>query len=157
MSDFTIVAEIDTGELQADLVRVTKISPTRVYRKFWRRHFQEKLKRRYAFAAQETPYAESTIGRVKPVSRAVSGGGDDPGFGIDSGALYRDLTGQTGNVLFTERELGLFSDLPYASYIEGLFSEKGPFSPDGVLGYDEEDLKILEGLLVDEAIEVVTK
>ncbi|MEB3355634.1 MAG: hypothetical protein VKK04_02725 [Synechococcales bacterium] len=102
---------------------------------------------RFDQAAEQTPYAPSSIGTKKRVSGATRGGGDDPGFGIDSGRLRSDLTGENAEV--TDSAIAIFSELPYAARIASLFAEKGPF-PEGLPLVEEADLVALEDAIAND-------
>lgn len=125
--------------------RVEGLSLSSVYGTFYFKHFLPKLKERYDRAAAETPYSPKSLGTRKS-SGAIRGGGGDLGFGRDRNRIYDDLAGGRGKEI-TREALAVFSTQTYAPYIEALFSAKGPFRPDGVLGADEFDLDALEGIL----------
>lgn len=102
-------------------------SPKEVFDRYFKGYLRPTLIDRYKIAAT-TPYAPSSLGTKKRATGAIRGGAGDPGFGVDSRALLRDFTGESGNFDFdtTEDALTLFSDLPYAAYIDSLFAAKGP-------------------------------
>lgn len=115
-----------------------------IYRDYYR-YFRPVLKARYDRVSQETPYSPGWIGTKQTVSGRVRG--KDALWGIDSGALYRDLTDQ---VKITNAGIEVYSDLPYAERIMDLMAKKSPYASEGGLWFvDELDVDKLEEIAAD--------
>jgi hypothetical protein len=122
----------EVPELLDALNRLKEFPILRVWKIFYR-YYRERLIERYDRAAKETPFAPSSIGRKKPKSGRIIPDGQ---FGVDGGDLYSDLT---HDVKLSAGQLSVGSDLAYAGYILDLFAEKGPYAPESILFFDEED------------------
>ena len=71
-------------------------------------------------------------------------------FGIDTGALYRDLT---ENILIEDASLSIGSGLPYAAIVDELLGRKqaiGQAQESSLLPSDDEFYALIEPLLLDE-------
>jgi hypothetical protein len=142
---------IDTTSLKKFALRlkeVRKLGILDIYRQFYQ-YYRAKTRDRYLRAAQQTPYAPSSIGRRKRNGTIITEGSL---FGIDTTALFQDFT---QNVKIDDSGLRVWSEQIYAGYIEMLFQEKGPFAPDGVLFVDDNDLQTLEFIMEKELLEAL--
>lgn len=138
MSDAFKVESDDLDRLSATLYDIQNLSFLVLYSDFYR-YFRVKTQQRYQFAARNTPYATSSLGRKQRHSGKIMG--QDALFGIDSEALYKDLTQR---VKITADGLNIYSDQPYAAYILDLYRQKGPYSPNDILFMDDEDFDEIE-------------
>lgn len=132
------------AELTAQLERITTALRPSTLVEAIALYMSAKTKQRYDRAASVTPYAPSMYGKRKRGSGALI---PDNRFGIDTGLLYRDLTEKyevSGN------RFRIFSNLAYAPYIMEKFERKGPYAPNSVLFFDEEDMETV-GQIVEEA------
>ncbi len=146
MSDPKYTTYIDVANVQnfvRRLKEVRKFNILDIYKRFYQ-YYRRKTRARYLKAAQDTPYAESSLGRKKRNGTIIT---QDSLFGIDTTALFQDFT---QNVKIDDSGLRVWSDLVYAGYIENLFQEKGPYAPEGVLHVDEDDLVELEVIILQE-------
>lgn len=144
--DNKYTAYIDTKNIKKFAKRLKEVREfgiLDIYRRFYQ-YFRDKTKLRYYQAAVKTPYAESSLGRRKRNGSIIT---QDSLFGIDTTALYQDLT---RNVKIDDSGLSVWSNQFYAGYINRLFEEKGPYSPNGVLFVDEADLMELEEIIMEE-------
>lgn len=146
MADFNIQLSLDQRDL-TDLGflidEITTSGRLKNYSDFYRYH-RNKTAERYRYAAQATPFAQGSIGRVKPKSgRRIP----DGFFGIDSGALFSDTV--NNRRITPDDGLTYYSDLSYSAYVMARFAEKGPFAPNGVLFIDDEDLKRMEEIVAE--------
>jgi hypothetical protein len=140
---------IDTTNLKQftqRLKEVRKLGILDIYRRFYQ-YYRIKTRARYLRAAQETPYAPSSIGRRKRNGEII---GDASLFGIDTTAMFSDYT---QNIRIDDSGLRVWSEQFYAGFVEILFQEKGPYAPDGVLFVDENDLIELEFIIQGEMVE----
>ena len=140
---------VDTTSLKQftqRLKEVRKLGILDVYRRFYQ-YYRAKTRARYLRAAQETPYAPSSIGRRKCNGTIITEGSL---FGIDTTAMFQDYT---QNIKIDDSGLRVWSEQFYAGFVEMLFQEKGPYSPDGVLFVDENDLIELEFIIQEEMVE----
>lgn len=140
---------VDTSNLKKfaqRLKEVRKLGILDIYRKFYQ-YYRAKTRARYIQAANQTPYAPSSIGRRKRNGEIITEGSL---FGIDTSALFNDFT---QNVRIDDSGLRVWSDRVYAGYIEMLFQEKGPFAPEGVLFVDDGDLETLDFIIEKELLE----
>ncbi|MGL5063860.1 MAG: hypothetical protein ACRC62_28060 [Microcoleus sp.] len=144
MTDFPINISLDQRDL-TDLallvMEVTKSGRLKNYSDFYRYH-RNKTAERYRIAAARTPYAASSKGRTKKVSKRKI---PDGFFGIDSGALFSDTV--NNRKITPEDGLIYYSDLSYSAYVMAKFAEKGPYAPDDVLFVNDEDLGKLEEIV----------
>jgi hypothetical protein len=139
---FSVTVDYDDySRLAAALANVKTASILLVYRDFYR-YFREILRERYDRASRETPYSPQWKGTVQAYSGRVRG--EDALYGIDSGALYRDLT---NNVKITSGGIEVYSDQEYASRMMDLFAQKGPYAPYGLWTMEAEDVDQLEEIL----------
>lgn len=141
----------DTTNLKKFALRlkeVRKLGILDIYRQFYQ-YYRTKTRARYLRASQETPYAPSSIGRRKRNGTIITEGSL---FGIDTTALFQDLT---QNVKIDDSGLRMWSNQIYAGYVEMLFQEKGPFTPNGVLFVDNNDLEALELIMEKELLEAL--
>lgn len=127
-------------EAIAATTRLEQYSPKTVFERYFKGYLRPALIDRYKVAAISTPYAPASIGTRKRVSGAIRGQGNDPGFGVDSRNLLRDFTGEGDKLSITDEALLLFSDLPYAAYIDSLFESKGPGAVFDATDEDQEAL-----------------
>lgn len=142
---------VDTSNLSRfakRLKEVRSLGILDIYRKFYQ-YYRIKTRARYLKAAQETPYAPSSIGRRKRSGEII---GEGSLFGIDTTALFNDFT---QNVKIDDSGLRVWSDRVYAGYIEMLFQEKGPYAPEGVLFVDDDDLETMEFIIEKELLEAL--
>lgn len=90
--------------------------------------FQKAQEAHYLRVADTTPYSPYTINviKYKAGSGARYAGADDPGYGIDTGAMFSDLA-NNWEILDGGQMLALTtgSDRPYADYQESLLGQKG--------------------------------
>lgn len=114
-----------------------------IYRDIYR-HMRQQTADRYRRAAKETAYARASLGTRQTVSGKIRGKGAQ--FGIDSGALFRQIT---QNVKIDDRGIFIYSDLAYSARIMELFARKGPFAPDSPLFVDETDLSVIGGIIAE--------
>jgi hypothetical protein len=131
----------DYLRLASAIANVKTASILLVYRDFYR-YFREVLRERYDRASRETPYSPGWIGTVQEVSGRTRG--VDALYGIDSGALYSDLT---NNVKITTGGIEVYSDQEYAARIMDLFAQKSPYAPYGLWTMEAEDVDKLEEIL----------
>jgi hypothetical protein len=146
MTTFPINVSLDERDL-VDLglliVEVVDSGRLKNYRDFYGYH-RQKTAERYRIAAQQTPYAASSIGKRKKVSRRRI---PDRAYGIDSGALFSDTV---NNRKITPVDgLTYYSDLAYSSYVMARFAQKGPFAPNDVLFIDDKDVDKLAEIVSD--------
>lgn len=131
---------IDLGLL---VLEVTESGRLKNYSDFYRYH-RNKTAERYRIAAAQTPYAAASKGRKKPKSgRRIP----DGFFGIDSGALFSDTV--NNRRITPEDGLTYYSELTYSAYVMAKFAEKGPFSPNSVLYFSDDDLDKFEQIVSD--------
>lgn len=114
-----------------------------IYRDIYR-YMRDRTAERYLRAARETPYAARSFGTKQRVSGRTRG--KDAQFGIDSGALFRQLT---QNVKIDDRGIFMYSDLAYSIRIMELFARKGPFAPNSPLLVDDDDLAFMGKVIAD--------
>jgi hypothetical protein len=90
--------------------------------------FQQAQEAHYLQIADTTPYSPYTLNviKFKAGSGARYGGADDPGYGIDTGAMFSDL-GDGWEVLDGGGMLALTTgtNRGYADYQETLLAQKG--------------------------------
>lgn len=129
-------------DLQTQLDKLQQFKVLNVWRLFYI-YYRKKLVERYGRAMRETPFAPSMHGRRKPKSKRLI---PDGMFGVDSGALYADLT---QNVRLRANELSVWTDLSYAEYVLAKFARKGPYAPDSILFTTEEDMLRLSKIIDD--------
>jgi len=125
------------------LKQVREFNILDIYRRYYQ-YYRRKTRARFLKAAQETPYAESSLGKKKRNGTIIT---QDSFFGIDTTALFQDVT---QNVKIDDSGLRVWSNQIYAGYIENLFQEKGPYAPEGILFVDEDDLVDLEVIILQE-------
>ena len=90
--------------------------------------FQQAQEAHYLQIADTTPYSPYTLNviKFKAGSGARYGGADDPGYGIDTGAMFSDLA-NNWEVLDGGAMLALTTgtNRGYADYQESLLAQKG--------------------------------
>lgn len=148
MADFEFSASAPGFEDAVERLQQTLAAD--VYRQFYE-HWRQKTRDRIEFAAQVTPYAVASLGTRQTFTQRVRG--EDPGaggaeFGIDSGNFIDSVTGPGGFKLIDGRAT-ILTDEEYFARLDELYSEKGPYSPFGVLFFDDDDVLVLEDILVD--------
>lgn len=146
MSDPKYTAYVDTSNIKNFTKRLKQVKSFNIldiYRRYYQ-YYRRKTRARYLQAAQDTPYAESSLGKHKRNGTIIT---QDSFFGIDTTALFQDFT---QNVKIDDSGLRVWSDQIYAGYINNLFAEKGPFAPEGVLFVDDNDLVELEVIILQE-------
>ena len=128
----------------AALRRITTMGFKPAYDRYYQKHLRATLRQRYLHAAANTPYAPSSLGTRKRATGVRRGSANDPGFGIDSGALLREITGETvGTLRISDSILELMSVLPYSIFVQERFETKGPFAPGGVMDLTEDEISPL--------------
>lgn len=140
---------VDTSNIKnftKRLQEVRQVNILDIYRRFYK-YYRAKTEQRFLTAANETPFAPSSIGKRRPSGDIIS---ENSLYGIDTGTVFYDFT---HNVRIDDSGLVVWSDAFYAKYLEAKFEEKSPFAPDGVLHVDNEDLAVLERIIVEEVKE----
>jgi hypothetical protein len=149
MSQFSVKSTDYTLLAQA-IADVRKNGILLIYRDIYR-YMRERTADRYRRAAAQTPYARASIGTRQTVSGKIRG--KDAQFGIDSGALFKQLT---QNVKIDDRGIFIYSDLAYSAKVMELFARKGPFAPDSPLFVNDDDLSFMSEVIakrIQQAVE----
>jgi hypothetical protein len=116
--------------------------------------FQKAQEAHYLQIADTTPYSPYTLNviKFKAGSGARYGGADDPGYGIDTGAMFGDLANNWQfQTLQRQLELSTYTNRLYADYQESLLGSKTGES----FLLDDEDALDLASDAVGDAIEAI--
>mgnify|MGYP001191813805 CR=1 FL=1 len=125
----------------AALERIRDMGFRPSFDRFYQQYLRKTLRERYLAAAARTPYAPSSIGKRKRASGVVRGSGEDPGFGIDSGRLLAEVTGEVqGGVRISDTVIELMTVQPYGQFVLDKFQTKGPFAPDGIFAIEDPEV-----------------
>jgi hypothetical protein len=135
------VKTTDFDRLVNAIASVRTASILLIYRDYYQ-YLRPVLRARYDRISAETEYSQAWMGTTQKVSGRVRG--EDALWGVDSGALYSDLT---NNVKINQAGLEVFSDLPYAERILDLMATKGPYAPYHLWFVDDLDIEALEEIV----------
>ena len=140
---------VDTSKLRdftKRLQEVRQVNILDIYRRFYQ-YYRAVTEQRFLTAANETPFAPSSIGSKRPSGDIIT---NNSLYGIDTGTVFYDFT---HNVKIDTSGLVIWSDAFYAKYLEAKFEEKSPYAPNGVLHVDNKDLAVLERIIIEEVKE----
>lgn len=140
---------VDTSNIKNFVKRLKEVRQVNIldiYRRFYK-HYRAKTAQRFLTAANETPFAPSSIGRRRPSGDIIT---NNSLYGIDTGTVFYDFT---NNVKIDDGGLVVWSDAFYAKHLEANFQKKSPYAPEGVLHVDKGDLAVLERIIMEEVKE----